>query len=75
MKITRIYTDESGETHFDEQEETGVEFRSNAAYSRVITRMVWSIGKPSLWATGRPWATGMWRHVGNMCICYVGRQR
>ncbi|MDE0814850.1 MAG: hypothetical protein OSB46_12785 [Alphaproteobacteria bacterium] len=36
MKITRIFTDESGETHFDELRETGVEFRSSAAYSRVI---------------------------------------
>ena len=34
MQITRIYTDESGETHFDTHEEPGVEFRSNAAYSR-----------------------------------------
>ncbi|MDA0663355.1 MAG: hypothetical protein O3B08_11040 [Proteobacteria bacterium] len=36
MKITRIYTDESGETHFDEHDEPGIEFRSNAGYSRVI---------------------------------------
>ena len=36
MRITRIYTDEAGETHFDEHEEPGIEFRDNAAYSRVI---------------------------------------
>jgi quercetin dioxygenase-like cupin family protein len=36
MKIARIYTDDFGETHFDEHEEAGVEFRNNAAYSREI---------------------------------------
>jgi hypothetical protein len=36
MKITRIYTDATGETHFDEIEEPGVEFRSNANYTRAI---------------------------------------
>ena len=36
MKITRIYTDEEGETHFDEVDEPMVEFRSNAEYTRAI---------------------------------------
>ena len=36
MKITRIYTDEEGETHFDEVDEPMVEFRSNADYTRAI---------------------------------------
>lgn len=36
MKIARIYTDAEGETHFDEIEEPGVEFRSNADYTRAI---------------------------------------
>ncbi len=36
MKMTRIFTDDSGETHFDTFEEPGVEFRNNAAYTRVI---------------------------------------
>ena len=36
MKITRIYTDESGESHFDEYEENGVETRNNAEYTRAI---------------------------------------
>ena len=36
MKITRIYTDEKGETHFDEVDEPMVEFRSNADYTRAI---------------------------------------
>ena len=36
MKITRIYTDNEGETHFDEIEEPHIEFRSNAEYTRTI---------------------------------------
>ena len=36
MKITRIFTDDAGETHFETVEEPGVEFRDNAAYTRVI---------------------------------------
>jgi len=36
MKITRIYTDESGASHFDEHEENGVETRNNAEYTRAI---------------------------------------
>jgi len=36
MKITRIYTDAEGETHFDEIEEPEIEFRSNAKYTRAI---------------------------------------
>lgn len=36
MKITRIYTDAEGETHFDEVDEPLVEFRSNAEYTRSI---------------------------------------
>ena len=36
MKITRIYTDADGETHFDEIEEPMVEFRSQADYTRAI---------------------------------------
>lgn len=36
MKITRIYTDDVGESHFDEVSEPGVEFRNHAAYTRAI---------------------------------------
>jgi hypothetical protein len=36
LKITRIYTDESGETHFDEHQENGVETRNQADYTRAI---------------------------------------
>ena len=36
MKITRIYTDGDGETHFDEIDEPDVEFRSGGAYTRQI---------------------------------------
>jgi len=36
MRITRIYTDNSGETHFDEHEEPGVEFRGGGAFTRTI---------------------------------------
>lgn len=36
MKITRIYEDEAGESHFDEIEEAGVERRNHADYTRAI---------------------------------------
>lgn len=36
MMITRIYTDDQGETHFDEIEEPDVEFRGGGAYTRQI---------------------------------------
>ena len=36
MKITRIYTDSDGETHFDDIEEKGVDDRGLAHYSRLI---------------------------------------
>jgi hypothetical protein len=36
LKITRIYSDKSGETHFDEHEENGVETRNYADYTRAI---------------------------------------
>jgi quercetin dioxygenase-like cupin family protein len=36
MKITRIYTDADGESHFDEHTEDGVEFRNHASYTRAI---------------------------------------
>ena len=36
MKIIRIYTDEDGESHFDDLEEGGVEHRVNADFTRVI---------------------------------------
>ncbi len=36
MKITRIYTDAEGETHFDEIDEPDVEFRGGGAYTRQI---------------------------------------
>ena len=36
MKILRLYADAAGESHFDELSEPGIEFRVNAAFSRVI---------------------------------------
>jgi hypothetical protein len=36
MKIVRLYADAAGESHFDELSEPGIEFRVNAAFSRVI---------------------------------------
>ena len=36
MKITRIYTDADGETHFDEIKEPMGEFLSQADYTRAI---------------------------------------
>lgn len=36
MKITRIYTSEDGESHFDELTEPAMEHRVNADFSRVI---------------------------------------
>ena len=36
MKIIRIYNDLSGESHFDEHIESGVEFRNSSDYSRII---------------------------------------
>ena len=35
-QITRIYTTEDGETHFDDLTEDGVEFRNHASYSRAF---------------------------------------
>ncbi len=36
MRIIRIYADADGESHFDEIEESGVEHRGNADFTRVI---------------------------------------
>lgn len=36
MKITIIYTDKNGETHFDDHEENVVETRNHADYTRAI---------------------------------------
>lgn len=36
LKIIRIYTDDDGESHFDEHEEACDEHRNNADFSRVI---------------------------------------
>ena len=36
VQITRIYTTEDGESHFDELIEDGIEFRNHVSYSRAI---------------------------------------
>jgi quercetin dioxygenase-like cupin family protein len=36
MKIIRLFADKDGESHFDELTEPGIEFRINAAFTRVI---------------------------------------